>query len=181
MEIQDFDLSRKMPYIRSNNMKIVILGSVVTVLIGITIFSNLYGRLVNKKESVKNNTAVPTGVYVNTGNYIKPETTINPAKENADVELTNFLNFLLQNREAEAEKLIWGKSPTSFFKSFIDQVISQRETIKFSIVETKYIKRDDFMLSYIIVEVSGSEGVTHHRFSMIMTDLGWRIFMEEQL
>jgi len=52
MQFQDFDLSRKLPFIRSSNIKIAALISFVLLLVGINVFVILYGKAQRDKDNL---------------------------------------------------------------------------------------------------------------------------------
>ncbi len=179
MEFQDFDLSNKLPYVRSNNIKIVILVSVVILLIGITVFSNLYGKLVNEKDTVKNNTAISTGVTPGTGSVPASEVVVNLKNEAPVIELSNFFNLILQNKRSDAEKIISEYAPGDLFQSFIDEMSGQKEAVKFNFMGVKYSQQQNF--AYITVEITGSGTKFYQRFTMIKINSVWKIFSREAI
>ncbi len=177
MEFQDLDLSKKLPFIRSSNMKIIILISAVVLLIGIGVFSNLYGKMINEKTEDKNNNAVPTIVTSNIKSNPTPVTAVDLVSEAPVIQLSNFFVLILQNKRSDAEKFISEYSSPANFQSFIEGVSNNRDVIKFYFVGIEYSQQQNF--AYVTVKILVSGNVSHYRFAMIKTNSEWKIFSEE--
>lgn len=180
MEVQDLDLSKKLPFIRSNNLKIIILVVVVVLLIGVTIFSNVYGRSLGSKENTGNSNVVPTAIYPSVGIYgptDKPK--VSAGSEAPIVVLSSYLNLLLQNNVSEARKLISEYSSPASVQIFENEVTDNKDSLKTNFISLKYSQEGNF--AYVTIETSNLEVKNYYRFTMIKLNSDWKIFSVEKV
>lgn len=180
MEVQDLDLSKKLPFIRSNNKKIIVLGIFVTLLIGIVIFSNVYGKMESKKGSFVNNNVIPTSIYPSVG-VINPSTNpkVDAASEAPIVVLSSYFTLLLQNNISEARKLISEYSSQDSFQTFESEMINNKDSLKTSYISLKYSQQENF--AYITVETTNSGVKSYYRFILMKLNSDWKIFTVEKV
>lgn len=180
MEVQDLDLSKKLPFIRSNNTKIIVLGIFVVLLVGIVIFSNVYGKSENRNGSSDNNKILPTSIYPSVGvTNSTPESKTNAANEAPIIVLSNYFNLMLQDNNSEAEKLISEYSSLDPFQTFESEMSGNKNLLKVNYISLKYSQEENF--AYVTVEVTNSGVKIYYRFTMIKLNSDWKIFSVEKL
>lgn len=173
MQFQDFDLSRRLPFIRSSNVKIIALISFVLLLVGVNVFVILYGKAQREKESLNAENTGNTTIYL-------PTTGVNitPAGNSEAVTVLNkFLQLVKQGKATEAERLISEYSTPEAFQSIINDGLVLGDSLVYNILGTSYSSMQNY--AFITVEFSKNNIKEYHKFTLIKINSEWKMLTDE--
>lgn len=180
MELQNLETPKKISFFNRNNLKIIILMSVVLLLIGIAVFSNVYGKILRDKEAAigSSNNALVT-IQPNASGNFSSGTTVGLESEEPVLVLTDFFNSVLDDKRSDAEKHLSEYSSMEYLKDFMDEYLGKKGEVKIDIMQITYSPEKTF--SYIAVEKSGVDMKVYYRFTMIKINSEWRVFRMEKI
>jgi len=180
MEPQQSNLKSKFSLIWSKNSKIIILGVFVFLLIGITIFSNVYGSISRSSEKRNLETDRLLSQDVNLGDDSTVTSGSTGYLDEAPVaELLKFFKLLRNNKVDEASGSLSDLNSKEKLKHFMEGVVRYKNNISFTVFSVKYSENKDY--AYVGVEITVSQTKTYWDFTMVKIDSQWKVYNGEVL
>lgn len=177
MDFESFDLSNKLPYIRSSNLKIIVLVSVVLLLITVVVISNIYGNLRNKNGNVATSpTALITGSPADSGSN---GAAVDLKNEAPVIALSDFLNLITEGKRDEAEKMVSEYASGDLIHGFIDEFSKNEALAEYKFLDVKYTGQNNYVV--ITVEMPELGVKKYKRITLIKINSVWKVFFIEAI
>lgn len=180
MQIQDLDPTKKLPYIRSSNKKIIALLSFVLLLVAINIFVVFYGKSNNSAIQSENKVVQTAGD--STEDVTQPVDDFAPAQvqdKNAEKTLTDFLELIKAKKIAEAQEYISEYTSRVEFEEVLNEGVNYGETISYKILSTKFSSQGNY--SYITIEFMSKNATQYQKYTLIKINSSWKLVEVEIL
>jgi len=180
MQIQDLDPTKKLPYIRSSNKKIIALLSFVLLLVAINIFVVFYGKSNNSATQSDNKVVQTAGEPA--GDGTQPVDGLASAQvqdKNAEKALTDFLELIKAKKIVEAEGFISEYSSRLRFEEVLREGVDYGETISYKILSTKFSSQGNY--AYITIEFMSKNAAQYQKYTLIRINSSWKLVEVEIL
>lgn len=180
MQFQDLDPTKKLPYIRSSNKKIIALLSFVLLLVAVNIYVIFYGR--NNDLATQSDSKVVQTVGDPAGDGTQPVDDFAPAQvmdKSAEKALIDFLVYIKKKNIAEAEEYISEYSSRLRFEEVFREGVNYGETISYKILNTKFSSQGNY--AYITIEFMSKNATQYQKYTLIKINSSWKLVTVEIL
>lgn len=176
MELSNLDPTKKLPFIRSSNKKIIILLLFVLVLFSIGLYANLYGAS-RRKDVANQQTPQLTPTPKVSPAQVTPQIS-GPDQEQTTKILTNFLNSLRGDKNDETAKLISSYSSIDYFDNLKSDLVNSGNNLSIGI--TKISKGESGNFLFVTIQITTSGGKKDYKLTLINENSQWMMMSAQK-